>query len=55
MWTLAIEILKALFAGDFLRYWNEYKDKEAHNAENEVAAMSDTELDKRVQSDITRK
>lgn len=41
MWTLAIEILKAIFAGDFLRYWQEHKDKEANEAAEKDMSDSD--------------
>lgn len=36
-------------------YWQKHKFQEARNARDKVNAMSESELDKRVHDDITRK
>lgn len=42
--TILLDILKALFAGDFKNLWIEHKDREADNAENKVNSMSDNDV-----------
>lgn len=37
------------------QWWEEHKTQEVQNARSEVDSLSDSELDKRVYDDITRK
>lgn len=39
----------------FKAWWQRDKTQEAVNAENDVSSLSNSELDRRVQSEITRK
>lgn len=49
MWRFALNFLSALLSGDFKRLWQEHKEKEADNAENKVASMSDSAVDNSLQ------
>lgn len=53
--TIAIEFLKILAEGGFKSAWQGLKEKWARDDENDVIGMSDSELDKRVRDEITRK
>lgn len=54
-WLAIIEFVAKLFTGELWRVWQQHKQKEVDNARNNVDALNDNDLDKRVQSDITRK
>ena len=54
-WLAIGEFLLKIVTGDVWHLWQEHKLKEAQNAQNDVAAMSQSDLDKRVQSDLVRK
>lgn len=52
--TIILDIMKALFTGDFKRLWAEYKEKEADDAKNKANALSDTAATDELRSKWTR-
>lgn len=55
MASAIIAFLYKLLTGQLWAAWQAHKVERAQNAQNDVAAMSDSELDNRVRDDITRK
>jgi hypothetical protein len=48
MLVLIIEILKALFAGEFKSLWIAHKNAEAKDAKNDAASMPDVAVTERL-------
>lgn len=54
MYQLLAKFILSLISGELFALWKAHKLQEALDAQNKVASLSDTDLDKRVLSKITR-